>query len=509
MSEDRPEVVIQSSNRRWTICSVPVLIAVISVALIPFYSNIFNRNCNECPEFDAEESESTSPKYIVYDGINRTDILGAVDRVLRRMGLEKIQVKDPSNFPKNWNLLWSFKHQETLKDYINWSEIKYHQKINHFPGNYMLVSKSYLTTQDDFDFIPRGFLTSEDVREYAAQHPEKRFVLKLKSNRGVKLVSPSEMNFTDTSSLEDYFAQEYLEDPLLWNGYKFDFSIFVVITSVNPLRFYYYNKNVNLRFCLKPYSTENISDVDAYVIGTNHTSSQVFPYVKKYIDAGYTNKDAFENYIREIGGDLDHVWQQVENVIRSTVLTKEEYMIKGINRVKASKYSFFELYRFDMIFDKNLKLYLIEVNMSPNLLAVRDKIHNKFMFENVLYNLFNMIGVGTVYKKNIFAFPEYDVESMVAYHDAMTVKPEICLTSLCDENCIDDACKFCWDCLHTSKKYEMIQALHEQMNRGHFTRVFPVDKEHIDESLWEDITPVNKFYIEWFHEMCKKNKHFC
>lgn len=331
MSEDTPEIVIQQNNQRWKISSVPLIIAVIGVALIPFYSNVFDRNCAECPKFESSQiSESTKLKYILYDGINRSDILKAVDRVLSRMGLEKIVVKDPSNFPNDWNLLWSFKHQETLKGYMNFSNLKYHQKINHFPGNYILVSKSYLTTQDDFDFIPKGFLNSEDVQKYSEEHPEKSFVLKLKSNRGVKLVKPSEMNFTETSSLDDYFAQEYLDDPLLWNGYKFDFSIFVVITSVNPLRIYYYNKNVNLRFCLKPYSTANISDVDAYVIGTNHTSAQVFPYVRNFIEAGYTNKDAFEGYIREIGGDLDHIWQQVENVVRSTVLTKEEYMINGV-----------------------------------------------------------------------------------------------------------------------------------------------------------------------------------
>lgn len=161
------------------------------------------------------------------------------------------------------------------------------------------------------------------------------------------------------------------------------------------------------------------------------------------------------------------------------------------------------------MFDKNFKLYLIEVNMSPNILAVRDKIHNRFMFENVLYNLFNMIGVGTVYKKNIFAFPDYDVESMVAYHDAMTVKPEICLNSPCKDNCTDETCKFCWNCLPVNKKFEMIQAFHEQMNRGHFTRLFPVEKREIDETLWEDITHLNKFYIEWYQEMCKKNEHFC
>ena len=131
------------------------------------------------------------------------------------------------------------------------------------------------------------------------------------------------------------------------------------------------------------------------------------------------------------------------------------------------------------------------------------------MFENVLFNMFNMIGVGTIYEKNNFSFPDYDVESMVVYHDALTVKPEICLNYPCNEDCEDEACKFCWNCLQVNKKFEMIQAFHEQMNRGHFTRLFPVEKEEIAEDLWEDVTSVNKFYIEWFKEMCKKNEHFC
>lgn len=253
----------------------------------------------------------------------------SVDRVLSRLGLQKVEVTDPSKFSNDWNLLWTFYYHSSLDGYINWSNVKSHQKINHFPGNYMLVSKNYLTTENDFDFIPKGFLNSEDVQEYAKEHPEKRFVMKLKTNRGVKLVKPSEMNFTDESS--DYFAQEFVEDPLLWDGYKFDFNIFVVITSVNPLRLYYYNKDVFMRFCLKPYSTENISDVDAYVIGTDHTACQSFPYIKKYVDAGYTYKDAFEGFIKEIGGDSQEIWEQVENVIRSTVLNVEESMIDGVS----------------------------------------------------------------------------------------------------------------------------------------------------------------------------------
>lgn len=162
-----------------------------------------------------------------------------------------------------------------------------------------------------------------------------------------------------------------------------------------------------------------------------------------------------------------------------------------------------------MLLDKNLELHLMEVNMSPCTVPIVDRIYNKLLYENLMFNLFSMIGVGTVYEKNSFLFPNYDVESMIAYHDALTIKPEICLNSTCDGSCADDVCKFCWNCLSGDKRLEMIQALHEQMNRGHFTRIFPVGKDEIDEELWDEITPVNNFYIEWFQEMCKKNYHFC
>lgn len=120
-----------------------------------------------------------------------------------------------------------------------------------------------------------------------------------------------------------------------------------------------------------------------------------------------------------------------------------------------------------------------------------------------------MIGIGSSYNKEEFKFSNYGVESMVVYHDALTVKPQICLKPPCDEDCNDVRCTFCWKCLHANKKYEMILAYNEQMNRGHYKRLFPVEEEKIDTKLWKNVTELNKFYVEWFKEMCKKNENFC
>jgi hypothetical protein len=271
--------------------------------------------------------------YILFDRHGpKSQILQAVENVLNRLGLEKIEVQKinltPENVTMDWDIFWCFHHQDGHK--MNWSSLKYYQKLNHWPGNYVLVSKSVLSTQTDSKYIPKGFLTAKNVQKYSKDNPEKKFVMKLKSNRGVKLVEPKNMNFTKTKNLKEYFAQEFITNPLLWNGHKFDFSIFVVITSVNPLRLYYYNKNVNLRFCKKTYSIEDADDVDSYVIGSDFWPSQDFERVKKFNEKSFTNKEAFDDFMVEKGANLSEIWWKVDDLIRSVVMSKEQSFIDGV-----------------------------------------------------------------------------------------------------------------------------------------------------------------------------------
>lgn len=69
--------------------------------------------------------------------------------------------------------------------------------------------------------------------------------------------------------------------------------------------------------------------------------------------------------------------------------------------------------RFDFIIDEQIKVHMLESNMSPNLSAEKHAA-NKLLYHQVLYNLFGLVGVADSlnraslaprYKKKINIFP--------------------------------------------------------------------------------------------------------
>lgn len=55
--------------------------------------------------------------------------------------------------------------------------------------------------------------------------------------------------------------------------------------------------------------------------------------------------------------------------------------------------------RFDFMVDENLQVKLIEVNMSPNIRSDPKKAKKKYVYDQLLYNIFNLVGVGSYLKR--------------------------------------------------------------------------------------------------------------
>lgn len=135
--------------------------------------------------------------------------------------------------------------------------------------------------------------------------------------------------------------QVYVENPLLIEGHKFDFGIYVLISSIDPLRVYYYNKNTLIRLCEKKYNPDDYSDVDSYVI----SDACLFPWdvdaLAVYYNQTYTYKEALNAYLTKKGYDVSRIWTQVDDCIREVVLSKEEelaFWVSESERERARAY---------------------------------------------------------------------------------------------------------------------------------------------------------------------------
>lgn len=62
---------------------------------------------------------------------------------------------------------------------------------------------------------------------------------------------------------------KYIENPLLINGLKFDLRIYVLMTSIEPLRIYIYNEGL-VRFASEPYNLETVKS-NVYAHLTNYS----------------------------------------------------------------------------------------------------------------------------------------------------------------------------------------------------------------------------------------------
>ena len=133
-----------------------------------------------------------------------------------------------------WDLLWSHKYPFTvsIKD-----RLQPHQRVNHFPGSGFITNKVSLASTE-LKWIPRAFRLPKDkdkFLKYVKDHPDKLWVKKSNTHRGIKVQDVSSMNLTE----EGFFVQEFIQNPLLFHGKKFDIGVYVIMTSVDPLRVYF------------------------------------------------------------------------------------------------------------------------------------------------------------------------------------------------------------------------------------------------------------------------------
>ena len=138
-----------------------------------------------------------------------------------------------------------------------------YQRTNHFPGMYAmarknLLAKNLLSMQkyftSEYQFFPPTWMLPADIKNFKEQFNERKaktFIIKPEDScqgKGIFLTR----NYDWINVNEHYVAQRYLHKPYLIDGLKFDLRVYVLITSVTPLRFFIYREGL-ARFATSEY----------------------------------------------------------------------------------------------------------------------------------------------------------------------------------------------------------------------------------------------------------------
>lgn len=157
--------------------------------------------------------------------------------------LERLGYKYDPNVT-SWDLLWAHDYPfRTLRTKL--ADLEPHQKVNHFPGCGYITNKVDLATSG-LKYIPAAFKLPQDKDkfiEYAAEHKDVQFVQKNNDHRNIRIKKVEEIDLDSNVT----FIQEYVDNPLLVSGYKFDIGIYTIIASIDPLRLYIYDGEALLR----------------------------------------------------------------------------------------------------------------------------------------------------------------------------------------------------------------------------------------------------------------------
>ena len=180
----------------------------------------------------------------------------------------------------NFNVWWAHALSPSDK---RWRLLMDFQRINHFPGTFVLGRKDRLTRclarfrrrvgLANSDFYPRTHLLPSGYKEWKADFAASKGIWIYKPGaaargNGIKVVTKLEQIGKNKTGL----VQAYLGTPLLIEGYKFDIRVYVVATSFNPLKLYVFDNGlVRFSTCAYQKTKKNSSNRNRFMHLTNYS----------------------------------------------------------------------------------------------------------------------------------------------------------------------------------------------------------------------------------------------
>uniref|UniRef100_T1G5C5 Tubulin--tyrosine ligase-like protein 9 n=1 Tax=Helobdella robusta TaxID=6412 RepID=T1G5C5_HELRO len=327
----------------------------------------------------------------------------AVHSASQRFGFRLVNELD------EWNLLWS----DSCVPLSKLMDMKKFQKVNHFPGMLEICRKDLLARNlnralklfpKEYNFFPKTFYLPADFSEfrtYTRHRKRSIFILKPENNcQGSKGIRLARNTKVETNG-EHVLCQHYISRPYLVDNLKFDLRIYVLVTCCDPLRIYVYNEGL-ARFATVPYQQPNKNNIDnVFMHLTNYSINKRSKDFNTDEDSGNKRRlSTIYNILEGEGKDVKKLISEIDDIIIKTIISicsvlKRNHISLFLRHTISS--ACFEILGFDILLDKDLKPFLLEVNHSPSF--AMDTPLDREIKEGLIFDTLRMIDFNRIDKK--------------------------------------------------------------------------------------------------------------
>ena len=275
---------------------------------------------------------------------------------------------------KNWDSCW----YTGMPDEDVFEQLDATKSINHIPGNNGLTIKDFLhntlatardrlestTRKSRMDYFPRVYTLPDDYHDwlqYAHDDPDHRWILKPKNSsrgRGIEVVR----DLADVPVDNKFMVQDYLDDPHLINDRKYVLRLYVLVSSIEPFRVYLYDEGF-AKLASDPYDLDDLDNPFAHL--TNPDINALNEDAEAPVV--FVNFKEYRKWLREQGHDDALLFDKVRDLVTLTSLSVRERMHSRTSQIDAPTNGCYELMGFDCFINADLKPYLLECNLSPDL----------------------------------------------------------------------------------------------------------------------------------------------
>ncbi|KPP78298.1 tubulin polyglutamylase TTLL7-like, partial [Scleropages formosus] len=283
------------------------------------------------------------------------------------------------------NLIWN----DSAVQHEKIAELRNYQRINHFPGMGEICRKDCLARNmakmmknqpQEYSFIPKTWIFPAEytqfqnyVKELRRKRKQKTFIVKPANGamgHGISLIR----NCEKLPAQDHFIVQEYLDKPFLMEGYKFDLRIYILVTSCDPLRIFLYNDGL-VRMGTEKYHAPNDSNLNQlYMHLTNYSVNKHNENFERdeTVDKGSKRSIGwFTEFLRTNDYDVAKFWGDVSELVVKTLIVAEPHVLHAYRMCRpgqppGSDSVCFEVLGFDIILDRKLKPWLLEINRAPS-----------------------------------------------------------------------------------------------------------------------------------------------